>query len=265
MPSKPAATDAASGVDEAVDHPGQVVVGGHLDRVRRGRSGERGHQRRPTPPAVTIAGQLVGRRRPLLRRHEQRPTRRRCRAGSGCRRARAGRRWPRRGGGRRRPGAAAPGGGRRRRAPSLPGVVASDRVGDADRPTTISRPAPPRARASNQAAWASPTVPSASPRLVPIGHRAIRLRSSQRPELPGGQQPLEPVTGALTTAGRCRCRCRGWSGRNGALQSISPSAVGLRARRRLARCSAASVGAGARRVNESLEDAAVAGRRGPAG
>ena len=60
-------------VDEPVDHPGQVVVGGHLHRVRR-RSATR---TAPSPSADSSGGehpgQRVGRRRPLLRRHEQRP------------------------------------------------------------------------------------------------------------------------------------------------------------------------------------------------
>ena len=47
------------------------------------------------------------------------------------------------------------------------------------------RPAPPRARASYQAAWASPTVPSGSPRFVPIGHSAIRFGSASDPSRPG--------------------------------------------------------------------------------
>ena len=60
------------GVDEPVDDPGQVVVGGHLHRVRGGRRRERRHHRRRLLRR-DHARERVGRGRPLLRRHEQRP------------------------------------------------------------------------------------------------------------------------------------------------------------------------------------------------
>ncbi len=78
-----------------------------------------------------------------------------------------------------------------------------------DTEPTMTRPAPPRARASNHAACASPTVPSPSARFTPIGAMAMRFRSWSDPIRPGARRCPK----AVTTAGRRRCRCPGpWAG-----------------------------------------------------
>jgi hypothetical protein len=61
----------AGGVDEALDHPGEVVVGRHLHPVRRGRRRERRHHGGALLGG-DHAGQGVGRRRALLRRDQER-------------------------------------------------------------------------------------------------------------------------------------------------------------------------------------------------
>ena len=163
-------------------------------------------------PAVSSVGeharQRVGRRRPLPRRHEQRPA-------LGDVEEAVGAVVHELGGDRRAVAvhvvdeAASARGGARRRSGDLAGVVGARRVGDghrADEHEARRRRGPgPRTRRPG----ASPTVPSGSPRFVPIGHIAMRLRQlaatrAARATAAGGTR--------VTRAGRCRCRCRGSSG-----------------------------------------------------